>query len=116
CFPIDSLIAILWTWVIAEKTPTATASLPLDRLEHVCQVARIVSRGGHYLRAKNVSLRLIFAAVSKEVDTKRRLRQLTQLWTAENRARDSGNTCQNAHAVSSCGLGRTMTKCDVTDF
>ncbi len=53
---------------------SAAATLRLDRLKHVGHVARVVPRARHDLRAKQVGLPLVVAAVSEERSSKANLR------------------------------------------
>ena len=64
---IDALIAIAWTWVIAEEASATAARLLLDRLEHVGEIAWIVTGARHDSCAEQIRFRFVFATVTQQV-------------------------------------------------
>src|SRR5215510_6878248 len=98
-FPVDACITIARARVIAQE-PAATAALSLDRLEHVGEIAWIVTSLGHDLRPQNVSFSFVFATKLQQVDPKRRLGHLDDTGTTENRSGDSGYAAEYAVLLS----------------
>src|SRR6185369_13687705 len=114
-FPVDARITIARARVIAQKA-AATAALSLDRLEHVGEIARIVTSLGHDLRTKNVSLSFVLAAKLQQVDCKRRLGQLADAWATKNRSSDAGDAAEDAVLLSLTRLRRAVPQRNVADL
>ena len=72
----------------AQPLGSAAAALLLDRLEHVGHLARVVAGARHDLRAQQVGLPLVLAAVLQEVGAEAELRALRD--DAAGRAADDG--------------------------
>src|SRR5205085_9594328 len=75
-FLIDARIAIGWTWVIAQESSTA-ATLTLDGLEHVREVARIVTSICLDARAEQVRFGFVLATELQEINSEGCLGELT---------------------------------------
>src|SRR6185503_3678348 len=71
---------------------------------------------GHDLRAQNVSFSLVFTTELQQVNRKRRLGQLADAWSTENRSGDSGNAAKDAVLLRLTCLRRAVSQRNVTDL
>ena len=87
----DVLVAVAGVRVVAQPLRAAPSALRLNLLKHLRQIARVVSGARHYLRAEQVGLLLVPAAVLEraeaEADLTRAADDLTDA-AADDRARD----------------------------
>src|SRR4029079_11151390 len=93
---------------------TAAATLLLDRAKHVGQITRVITCVRHYLRAKNVGLRFVIAAVTRLHDLSAKHTDLRAALSAEDRtSKDHTERTQSVpDAALLCRLSRRMTKRD----
>src|SRR6185295_828508 len=90
-FADDGVVTIAWIRMIAQKLGTAISALLLDRPEHVGHLPWLVAGACHDLRAEQVRLAFVFAAVLQKVSAEAELRPLRDdraLRPADNRSDD----------------------------
>ena len=115
----DGVVAVARVRVAAQPLRAAAAALLLDRLEHVGHLARVVPGARHDLRAHQVGLPLVLAAVLQEVGTEAELRALRDHGAggaADDRAEDLTRNRANLELLALGRLRRAVAKRDVGDL
>ena len=99
--------------------PAAALGLRLDGLEHPPEVARVVPRARHDLRAQQVGLLLVLAAVLHQPRTQAELTPLADDLSpaaADHRAGDGAGQRADLKPLRLGGVGRAMPQQDVTEL
>ena len=118
-FPVDRVVAVARVGVAAHPLRAAAAALRLDRLEHVGHLARVVAGARHDLRAQEVGLPLVLAAVLQEVGAEAELRALRDHaagGAADDRAENLTGNRADLELLALGRLRRAVPKRDVGDL
>src|SRR5262249_49327359 len=112
-------VPVPWIRVIAHPLRGTTSTLTLDRFEHVCEVARIVTCPGHYVRTQYVRLFLIIAAEPKQHAPNPHLTALrngSSRSAAKNAAKNLASECEFLIFLLFGNLSGTVPQSHVTDL
>src|SRR5215813_429787 len=118
-FLIDACVAIVRARVIAQKpAATAAATDPLNGLEHVGKIQRIVVGPRHYLSAQNVGFSFVLATELQKINSHSLSADLrgSADRASQNLSANTKNTAKRAVFLCLGGLRRSMPKRDVAYF